>query len=77
MGSLYPANQLLVKRFMDLNRVTSAARDVRIKVLTEVIHALRLVKMLGWEHHIVTLVQAVCRGSALSPVVPPRRCGGI
>eukprot|EP00449_Zooxanthella_nutricula_P065361 CAMPEP_0198567006 /NCGR_PEP_ID=MMETSP1462-20131121/104104_1 /TAXON_ID=1333877 /ORGANISM="Brandtodinium nutriculum, Strain RCC3387" /LENGTH=222 /DNA_ID=CAMNT_0044298047 /DNA_START=33 /DNA_END=698 /DNA_ORIENTATION=+ len=57
MGVMFPLNKMLVKRLMNLSRETSIARDARIKVLMEVVHAVRLVKMLAWERRIMDLVR--------------------
>jgi ABC-type multidrug transport system fused ATPase/permease subunit len=56
MIAMYPLNNLLANRLLNLSRETNKSRDGRIKLLTEVLHAVRLVKMLAWERHIADLV---------------------
>eukprot|EP00930_Biecheleria_cincta_P034402 TRINITY_DN23780_c0_g1_i1.p1 TRINITY_DN23780_c0_g1~~TRINITY_DN23780_c0_g1_i1.p1 ORF type:complete len:1507 (+),score=289.06 TRINITY_DN23780_c0_g1_i1:550-4521(+) len=53
MASMYPLNRFLVRRLMDISRSVSKARDARVKIITEVLHAIRLVKMLAWEEKLV------------------------
>eukprot|EP00931_Biecheleriopsis_adriatica_P003833 TRINITY_DN105594_c0_g1_i1.p1 TRINITY_DN105594_c0_g1~~TRINITY_DN105594_c0_g1_i1.p1 ORF type:complete len:1434 (-),score=269.24 TRINITY_DN105594_c0_g1_i1:143-4297(-) len=57
MASTYQFNKLLTTRLMMLGADTNTARDARVKILTEVLHAARLCKMLAWERQITDLVQ--------------------
>ncbi|CAJ1362652.1 unnamed protein product, partial [Effrenium voratum] len=45
----YKFNQILTKQLMILGAGLNRARDQRVKLLTEVLHAVRLCKMLSWE----------------------------
>eukprot|EP00929_Paragymnodinium_shiwhaense_P029915 TRINITY_DN17055_c0_g1_i1.p1 TRINITY_DN17055_c0_g1~~TRINITY_DN17055_c0_g1_i1.p1 ORF type:complete len:1486 (-),score=344.05 TRINITY_DN17055_c0_g1_i1:247-4704(-) len=56
MLALSPLNSFLVGKLMNFSRQVNKDRDSRIKVLTEVLHASRLVKMLAWEGQIKDLV---------------------
>eukprot|EP00928_Gymnodinium_smaydae_P032039 TRINITY_DN23320_c0_g1_i2.p1 TRINITY_DN23320_c0_g1~~TRINITY_DN23320_c0_g1_i2.p1 ORF type:complete len:1474 (-),score=167.19 TRINITY_DN23320_c0_g1_i2:114-4469(-) len=56
MASMYFFNRWLVRRLMETSRSVNKGRDARIKILTEVVHAIRLVKMLAWEHQVEELV---------------------
>lgn len=58
MVLMYPLNNLLAKQLLTLSRSTNISRDARIKLLTEVLHAARLIKMLAWENKIGDLVGA-------------------
>jgi ABC-type multidrug transport system fused ATPase/permease subunit len=53
---LYRFNNILVEKLMTLSRKVSKLRDGRVKVFTEVFHAVRLCKMLGWEPQIADIV---------------------
>lgn len=56
MFLMMPVNNYVVKKMMTLSRNTNKLRDARVKVLTEVVHAVRLIKMLGWEEQVSRMV---------------------
>lgn len=56
MASMFFLNRFLVRRLMEISRSVSKARDARVKIVTEVLHAIRLVKMLAWEAKLVGIV---------------------
>lgn len=57
MGLMHPVNNLIAKRLMKNSREVNQSRDNRVKLLTEVLHALKLVKMLAWENKVYSLVE--------------------
>jgi len=57
MAAMYPLNKTMVKNLMTLTQDISKRRDARVKVITEVLHAVRLCKMLGWEQQVADMVE--------------------
>lgn len=55
---MYPVNQWLTRTLMKNGRLLNFSRDARVKLLTEVLHALELVKQLAWEAHVKGMVDA-------------------
>jgi len=58
MLALHPLNSTVVRRAMNLSREINQARDARVKLLTEAVHAVRLMKMLAWEGEVTELIQS-------------------
>lgn len=56
MFCTYKFNQLLTTRLMTLGAGLNRCRDNRVKLFTEVLHALRLCKMLAWEHQLADMI---------------------
>lgn len=56
MFATYKFNQLLTTRLMTLGAGLNRCRDSRVKLFTEVLHALRLCKMLAWEHQVADII---------------------
>ncbi|CAK9068911.1 unnamed protein product [Durusdinium trenchii] len=56
MFCTYKFNSLLTTRLMTLGAGLNRCRDHRVKLFTEVLHALRLCKMLAWEHQLADMI---------------------
>ena len=56
MLATYKFNQLLTTRLMTLGAGLNRCRDNRVKLFTEVLHALRLCKMLAWEQQVAEMI---------------------
>jgi ABC-type multidrug transport system fused ATPase/permease subunit len=44
-------------RIMEIRKVSLAAADLRIRIISEIVQAIKLVKMLGWQQQIVSSVK--------------------
>lgn len=56
MVLMAPLNGLIAKRFMNIQIAINTARDSRVKLLTEMVHGIKLVKLLAWESKICDLL---------------------
>eukprot|EP00438_Fugacium_kawagutii_P029859 Skav235138 [mRNA] locus=scaffold321:411514:413166:- [translate_table: standard] len=57
MFCTYKFNALLTTRLMTLSKGLNRCRDNRVKLFTEVLHALRLCKMLAWEEQVANMIK--------------------
>ena len=71
MVVLAPGNYLAMKAMLKYTRAIQTARDRRVKLLTEVLSGVKIVKLLGWEHELNSQVEMPHRHANRHA----RRCG--
>ena len=59
---LSPANYLVMKIYLKYSRQTMERRDKRVKLLTEILEGIKIVKYFGWEHKMQARIQVRRRG---------------